>query len=211
MNSESEKMPEVIQEELLDEKVMEYARFLLEYNQKVNLVSRNMTLDGLKQLIGESLLLREYVTEGIGSVVDVGSGNGVLGIPVALLDPRVKVALVEPRQKKVAFLQEMKSRLGITNLDVFGISFEEYMKKFCKTPVSLIARGFPDFSVFCKYLEKGLLTEVVLVTSVNKIKKNQLHLESLNQKTYNVPLRDYLKILKILPMEKTARGKRKKM
>src|SRR5690242_4676435 len=40
-----------------------------------------------------------------GSWLDVGSGSGVPGLPLALLEPRAQVTLLEPMQKRVAFLR----------------------------------------------------------------------------------------------------------
>jgi 16S rRNA G527 N7-methylase RsmG len=128
-----------------------------------------------------------------------------LGIPIALNNQNKKIFLVEPKKKKTAFLQTVKNEMNIQNIEIQSVSIEEFLKKNKIKPVTLIARGFPDFGAFCSFIKKGMIKEAVLFTSENKIKKNQIHLESLLQKTYNVPLRNFLKILKITKTEKTER------
>lgn len=186
--------------------IKKYVRLLMDYNVKVNLMSRKMTPEGLNQLLNETFLLNNYISKNSDTIVDAGSGNGILGIPLAVINKNKnkKIILVEPKKKKMNFLLEVKNQLHLSNVEIVGISIDEYvkMKKREKKQISLVARGFPDLRVFCFYVKKGMIEEAILITSENKIKKNKIYLESVKQKTYNVPLRDYLKILK---MEKTTR------
>jgi 16S rRNA (guanine527-N7)-methyltransferase len=182
-----------------------YAGILMEYNREVNIISRKITHQGLEQLLDETLFLNRFIY--CGTVVDVGSGNGILGIPIALLNKDKKIILVEPKKKKFIFLEILKEQMKLENVEVYDVSIDEYLKNHKEKSRTLIARGFPRLDVFCQSVKKRMAAEAVLITSENKIKKNQLHLESVRKKTYNVPLREHLKILKILPMEKVSRGK----
>lgn len=178
-------------------KLKQYSTVLLEYNKKINLVSRQMTATELWKLIEESILLAGYISKKCNTVVDAGSGSGLLGIPVAVMAKDKEIVLVEPKKKKSQFLLFAKKELGLENLRVEDLSIEEFLKREKKRSRTLIARGFPRLEVFCDYLEKRLIAEAILITSDNKIKKNQIHLEKVRKKIYNVPLRDYLKILKL--------------
>ena len=175
-----------------------YIDMLLEYNERVNLISRNITREKLAQLLSETHLLDQYISNDI--IIDAGSGNGILGIPIALTDKNRKIILVEPKRKKVLFLREVKKRMELSNVDIQDVSIEECLKKTksgngkLKT---LIARGFPRLNALCGFVNRGMINEAVLITSENKIKKNQNDLESVTKKTYNVPLRKNLRILKI--------------
>ncbi len=184
--------------------IKKYVRLLMDYNVKVNLISRKMTSEGLDQLLKETILLNNHISENIDTVVDAGSGSGILGIPIAVFNKNKKIVLVEPKKKKINFLVEVKNQMDLSNVEIYGAGIKEYLKKknMEKKSISLVARGFPDISVFCNYVKRGMIEEVLLITSENKIKKNKIYLENVKKKTYNVPLRNYLKILK---MEKTAR------
>ncbi|MEI6693694.1 MAG: 16S rRNA (guanine(527)-N(7))-methyltransferase RsmG [Actinomycetes bacterium] len=64
-----------------------------------------------------SALVGHWIGEG-SSVVDLGSGAGLPGIPLALARPDVSVTLVEPLQRRVIFLQEVLAELAVTNPQV---------------------------------------------------------------------------------------------
>ncbi len=178
-------------------KLAQYIDLLLAYNQKVNLVSRKITPAEVEQLIGESLLMNHYISNEIKMVLDAGSGNGLLGIPIAIENPKRRMTLVEPKPKKAVFLQMVKDELKLDNVEVKNVSIEEYLKKEKKFNRAIIARGFPELEVFIRFIHKRLIKEAILITSDNKLKINEVHLESVSKKTYNVPLRENLKIIKM--------------
>ena len=60
-----------------------------------------------------------------GLVVDVGSGAGLPGIPMALARPDLTVRLVEPLLRRSTFLTEVVGRLGLTNVEVVRARAEE--------------------------------------------------------------------------------------
>jgi 16S rRNA (guanine527-N7)-methyltransferase len=60
-----------------------------------------------------------------GLVVDVGSGAGLPGIPMALARPELTVRLVEPLLRRVTFLTEVVNQLGLTNVEVVRSRVED--------------------------------------------------------------------------------------
>jgi 16S rRNA G527 N7-methylase RsmG len=177
------------------ESIKTYARILLDYNQKVNLISRQITPEGLSQLLNESILLNSYIS--LDFIIDAGSGNGILGIPIALMNENKKIILAETQGKKIFFLQYLVDQMKLENVEVEGVSIEEYVKTAGKGKKSIISRGFPNIGAFCMFLKRHLIDDAILITSENKIKNYLKDMESLSKKTYNVPLRDELKILKL--------------
>jgi len=168
---------------------------LFTYNQKFNLISRQITRASLLQLVGESLILERYINRA--RVIDAGSGNGILGIPVALLDKERPVILVETKGKKVLFLEEARKNLKLDNVRVFRSTIEDYMREENGTDISLVSRGFPHPQIFFNFLRKGIIRELLLITSGNKLEKINLDMVKMEQKTYNLPLRNNLKIIKM--------------
>jgi 16S rRNA (guanine527-N7)-methyltransferase len=182
----------------MSDKLKNYIDTLLEYNEKVNLISRKITKEKLAQLLSETHLLEQYISNEI--IIDAGSGNGILGIPIALMEKKRKIILVEPKRKKALFLREVRKRMELSNVDVQDVSIEECLKKMKNSndkSKTLISRGFPRINALCDFVKRGMIDEAILITSENKIKKNQNDLESVTKKTYNVPLRKNLRILKI--------------
>ncbi|MES1170864.1 MAG: 16S rRNA (guanine(527)-N(7))-methyltransferase RsmG [Actinomycetota bacterium] len=54
----------------------------------------------------------------LGSLIDIGSGAGYPGFPLAIAAPERQVTLLEPRQKRVSFLEVAAARLGLKNVRV---------------------------------------------------------------------------------------------
>ncbi len=74
------------------------------------------------------------------SVVDLGSGAGLPGIPVAVARPDLLITLIEPRQLRVAFLELAVERLSLSNVRVFPKPAQQLPPdaEVC------LARGFGD-------------------------------------------------------------------
>ncbi|MDA8129616.1 MAG: 16S rRNA (guanine(527)-N(7))-methyltransferase RsmG [Betaproteobacteria bacterium] len=61
-----------------------------------------------------------------GAVLDVGSGGGLPGIPLAIARPGTRVTLIDSVAKKTAFLRQAKAELGLGNLEVVTGRVEDY-------------------------------------------------------------------------------------
>lgn len=182
-----------------------YMTYLMEYNKKINIVSRKITDTALRQLIGETILMERYISKNI--ILDAGSGNGILGIPIALINPGKRLYLIEKKAKKAHFLEEIKTKMELKNVCVYCSSIEEFIKKkdlfdsdikaAGDGDISLITRGFPGIELFFRYVKKGIIKEAVLITSKNKIKKIEKDMVNVKKKAYNIPMRKNLRILKM--------------
>ncbi|WP_145942166.1 16S rRNA (guanine(527)-N(7))-methyltransferase RsmG [Corynebacterium glyciniphilum] len=71
-----------------------------------------------------SAVLGEVIEEGA-RVVDIGSGAGLPGIPLAIARPDLRVQLVEPLLRRVTFLKEVVADLALENVEVFRGRAEE--------------------------------------------------------------------------------------
>ena len=80
------------------------------------------------------------------SLLDVGSGAGLPGIPLAICLPELKVTVIDSNQKKVSFMRQAKAELGIANLEVLGGRVEEIQPDH-KFDI-VISRAFSDLSLF---------------------------------------------------------------
>ena len=87
------------------EKIEQYIELLLSWNKTHNLISRTQT-NNINKHVEDSLSVLEHV----GSVlVDLGSGGGLPGIPIAIKAPKKQVILVESNSKKASFLLNTKT------------------------------------------------------------------------------------------------------
>ena len=172
-----------------------FVDLLLEYNQMINLVSRQSTRESLSILLAESLLLKKYISTSF--VIDAGSGSGLLGIPLAIAFPEKKFVLIETIGKKVRFLKEAKSKLNLTNAIIFEGPIQDFMRHQGRFDSTLIARGFPRVEVLTDYVYKKHLRQLLLITSIDRIKKIQNKVANIHQNLYNIPLRNNLIIYKL--------------
>jgi 16S rRNA (guanine(527)-N(7))-methyltransferase RsmG len=93
---------------------------LLQWNRKINLTSVTELPEAATRHYGESLFLAARLSAG--RVVDIGSGAGFPGVPVAIARPDCLVDLVEAHQRKAVFLRE--ACRGMANVRVLAVRAE---------------------------------------------------------------------------------------
>ena len=86
-------------------------RMLMQWNRKVNLSAIREPEEVVRRHYGESLFLAKSLPDAVGTLVDVGSGAGFPGVPVAVYHPNLHVTLVESIAKKATFLREATREL----------------------------------------------------------------------------------------------------
>lgn len=111
------------------EQTAAYLNLLLKWNAKVNLTSVRDPRQMITRHFGESYFAaRELLSsEPAATVIDLGSGAGFPGLPVAMFAPAVQVTLIESNAKKVAFLNEVIAALKLGNVRVVRQRAEAYV------------------------------------------------------------------------------------
>lgn len=110
------------------EKLARYLDLLLEANQRMNLTAVRDRDLAWRRLIVDSLTLLpglESVEAG-GRLVDVGSGGGLPGIPLAIAREDLHISLLEATGKKAKFLHEARQALGLKHGEVLHGRAEEF-------------------------------------------------------------------------------------
>jgi 16S rRNA (guanine527-N7)-methyltransferase len=105
-----------------------YQELLLQWNAKINLTAVRKPEKIITRHFGESffaakLLFPESRRE---TVIDVGSGAGFPGLPLAMFVPEAELTLIEADGKKAVFLNEVIRALGLRNAKVFNHRAETY-------------------------------------------------------------------------------------
>ena len=116
-----------------------------EWNEKINVVSRK-DIDFLEvHHVLHSLALAKVITFRAGTrVLDVGTGGGFPGIPLAILFPEVEFHLVDSIGKKVKVVENIAAALGLQNVRVSQARVET-MKERYDFVVSRAVAAFPAF------------------------------------------------------------------
>ena len=91
----------------------ELLSLILRWNARVNLTAIRDEEGILTRHFVESITCARALPTGIATLLDVGSGAGFPGIPIALCRPEIAVTLAESQGKKAAFLQEAVRVLGV--------------------------------------------------------------------------------------------------
>jgi 16S rRNA (guanine527-N7)-methyltransferase len=105
-------------------KLYEYVCLLLKWNKVYNLTSITKHDEIIVKHILDSLSIIKYITDS--RVIDVGSGAGLPGIVIAILQPDVKVKLLDSNSKKTAFLQQVKIELKLNNAEIITKRIQDY-------------------------------------------------------------------------------------
>ena len=95
------------------EALLQFHDLLLRWNRAFNLVSRRDTDRLLTRHLLDSLSLVPWVQ---GTVMDLGTGAGLPGVPLAIAQPRQSFTLVDRNERKIRFLRQVARELGLDNI-----------------------------------------------------------------------------------------------
>ena len=102
-----------------------------DWNDKINLVSRKDIDDLYLHHVLHSLAIIRYTKIYPGSqVLDLGTGGGFPGIPLAIMLPEVKFHMVDSIGKKIMVVQDLITKLGLENATAQQIRAEELKSKY---------------------------------------------------------------------------------
>jgi 16S rRNA (guanine527-N7)-methyltransferase len=109
-----------------------YLDLLLKWNARTNLTAIRDPEEIVRRHFGESLFAARHLpfettdgsTPAPATLLDLGSGAGFPGLPIALLRTGVRVTLAESQNKKAAFLREAVRTLNLTNVEVWAARAE---------------------------------------------------------------------------------------
>jgi 16S rRNA (guanine527-N7)-methyltransferase len=106
----------------------QHYQLLLRWNQKINLTRITRTVDAVRYHYCESLYLAQSLPKKALRIVDIGSGAGFPGVPVAIYRPDCEVHLVESHQRKAVFLREAARNLP--NTRVLSVRAEDVTENY---------------------------------------------------------------------------------
>lgn len=130
-------------------KLLAYLALLDKWNRVYNLTAVRDAERMVSHHLLDSLAAVPYFQSGspdLIRVLDVGSGGGLPGIPLAIVRPELQVTLIDSIAKKTAFLLQAKAELGLANLNVVTGRVEDFQPE---TGFEVItSRAFSDLKEF---------------------------------------------------------------
>lgn len=110
--------------EVATHKLIDYLGLLSHWNRAFNLTAIRDSDEMLSRHLLDSLAVLPYIGQGL--VLDVGSGAGLPGIPLAIAMPQNRFVLIDSNGKKTRFLTQARITLGLDNVEVVNQRVEAY-------------------------------------------------------------------------------------
>lgn len=105
-------------------KLIDYLGLLIHWNRAFNLTAIRNSDEMLSKHLLDSLCVLPYIGEGM--ILDVGSGAGLPGIPLAIAMPHNRFVLIDSNGKKTRFLTQARIALGLDNVEIVNQRVEAY-------------------------------------------------------------------------------------
>ncbi len=121
----------------IEAQLLDYLELLNRWNEKFNLTAIKNREEQVSKHLLDSLVVAPHLS--LSPVIDVGSGAGLPGIPIAILCPNKAVYLLDSNSKKTRFLVEVKARLKLDNVSIVNARVEDFTTQ---TFDELICRAF---------------------------------------------------------------------
>ena len=126
------------------EKLLAYAALLYKWNKTFSLTALREQDKAVSHHLLDSLAILPHVPAG--SLLDVGSGGGMPGIPLAITCPELSVTLLDSNSKKTAFLRQAAIELALPNISVHCGRVEQYHPPVGFTAIT--SRAFAELADF---------------------------------------------------------------
>ena len=107
-----------------------YMRLLQEWNEKINLTAITEDEEVIKKHFIDCIkAFKSNAVKNAKTVVDVGTGAGFPGLPIAIMNPNIKVTLLDSLNKRINFLDTVIAKLGLKNVITIHSRAEDGARK----------------------------------------------------------------------------------
>lgn len=116
-----------IDDNIIYEKFLLFNDLILEWNSKINVISRkNISIENI--VLNSIFFLKRFDFNPKAKVLDVGTGGGFPGIPLQILFPHISIVLCDSIKKKITVVEDTIVKLGFQNAEALCSRAEELYK-----------------------------------------------------------------------------------
>ena len=132
------------------DQLIDYVEMLNKWNKAYNLTAVRDPSEMLVKHIMDSLVVSPYLVGN--TFIDVGTGPGLPGIPLAIINPDKLFDLVDSLGKRIRFLKQVQFELKLQNIQPIQSRIEEYNQKQFDGVISRAFASLQDMLIWCKHL-----------------------------------------------------------
>jgi len=174
------------------DQLIAYADLLEKWNRAYNLTAIRDRREIFSRHLIESLSIAPFVTGR--RRLDVGTGAGLPGVPLAILEPSVTYILLDSNGKKTRFLTEVKRSLGLSNIEVQTARVEKWEPD--EPFDAVVTRAFADLATTCQRIghvlgHQGMLFAMKTERANQEMLAIPDHLEQVSCRDIAIPGRDW--------------------
>lgn len=118
--------------------LLAYIALLQKWNSAFNLVGTSNSQELVQKHLLDSIAIGPFIENS--PVLDVGSGAGLPGIPLAITLPKLSFRLLDANNKKVRFMRQAAIELNLSNIEIIHSRVENYRPE--QAPRTVISRAF---------------------------------------------------------------------
>lgn len=132
----------------------EYRKGILEWNQKVNLTAiTDPTEFEIKHMKDSMMAAGDQAMQKAQKIIDVGTGGGFPGIPLAILFPQKKFTLIDSLGKRIKIIDALSKDIGIENVELIHARAEDLAQKkeYRQAFDVCVSRAVANLATLCEY------------------------------------------------------------
>jgi 16S rRNA (guanine527-N7)-methyltransferase len=153
----------------LADPLLAYLTELEKWNSAYNLTAIREPAAMVTRHLLDSLVLKPFAC---GPLLDVGSGAGLPGIPLAIADPALAVAVLDGNGKKARFLRHAVRTLGLGNLEVVEARVEDFRP--AAPYAAVVSRAFATLGEFVRITGHVLAPDGQWLAMKGKLDRSEL-------------------------------------
>ena len=135
------------------ERLAHFAALLNKKNETVNLISRRDIKNIIENHVFISALISEYIPDKVRDYLDIGTGGGFPGIPIAIMKHQLHGVLVDATTKKIEAVSEFISKLKLSNIVAENnrVEDEEFKNKYANSFDVVVSRATVPLIILFRY------------------------------------------------------------